>query len=151
MVARCRALVSDDAVAEDRYLEALDRLSRTPLRPDLARTHLTYGEWLRRVNRRVDRGAQLRVAHGMFAGMGMRAFGERARHELLTTGETVRKRSPDTFDELTPQEAHIARLAAEGHTNPEIGTQLFISPPHRRVAHEEGVREVGHLHAPGVA
>jgi DNA-binding CsgD family transcriptional regulator len=128
VLARCRALLADDLLAEDLYLEALERLSRTELRPDLARTHLVYGEWLRRVNRRVDARTQLRTAHDMFAAMGMRAFGERARLELLATGETVRKRSLATYDELTPQEAHIARLASEGHTNPEIGTQLFISP-----------------------
>ena len=92
-----------------------------------ARTSL-YGEWLRRENRRVDAREQLRVAHAMLTDMGMDAFAERARRELLATGETVRKRTVETLDELTPQEAQIARLAAGGHTNPEIGAQLFLSP-----------------------
>ena len=94
----------------------------------LARAHLLYGEWLRREHRRVDAREQLRVAHEMLADMGMEAFAERARRELLATGETVRKRTVETLDELTPQEAQIARLAADGHTNPEIGAQLFLSP-----------------------
>jgi DNA-binding NarL/FixJ family response regulator len=94
----------------------------------LARTHLVYGEWLRRENRRVDAREQLRTAHAMLADVGMEAFAERARRELLATGETVRKRTVETLDELTPQEGQIARLAAGGHTNPEIGAQLFLSP-----------------------
>ena len=94
----------------------------------LARAHLLYGEWLRRENRRVDAREQLRAAHEMLTEMGMEAFAERARRELLATGETVRKRTVETLDELTPQEEQIARLAADGHTNPEIGAQLFLSP-----------------------
>ena len=94
----------------------------------LARTLLVYGEWLRRENRRVDAREQLRAAHAMLADIGMEAFAERARRELLATGETVRKRTVETLDELTPQEGQIARLAADGHTNPEIGAQLFLSP-----------------------
>ena len=94
----------------------------------LARTHLVYGEWLRRENRRVDAREQLRLAHELLTEMGMVAFAERARRELLATGETVRKRSVETLDELTPQEAQIAQRAADGHTNPEIGAQLFLSP-----------------------
>ena len=94
----------------------------------LARTHLVYGEWLRRENRRVDAREQLRVAHEMLTDIGMEAFAERARRELLATGETVRKRTVETLDELTPQEGQIARLAADGRTNPEIGAQLFLSP-----------------------
>src|SRR5262249_48632204 len=94
----------------------------------LARAQLVYGEWLRRENRRVDAREQLRTAHELLAGMGMDAFAERARHELLATGETVRKRTVDTLDDLTPQEAQIAHLAAEGQTNLEIGSQLFLSP-----------------------
>jgi tetratricopeptide (TPR) repeat protein len=125
---RCEALLAAGSVAERKYRDAIERLSRTTVRPELARAHLHYGEWLRRENRRVDARAQLRAAHELFAAMGILGFAERARHELLATGETVRKRTNDSFDELTPQEAHIARLAADGLTNPEIGAQLFISP-----------------------
>ena len=125
--ARCQALVSNGETAEEHYRTAVECLSRTALRPEHARSHLLYGEWLRRQNRRADARAQLRSAHDMFNGMGMLAFAERARHELRATGETVRKRQEDTRNDLTPQEEHIARLAAEGRTNPEIGAQLFIS------------------------
>jgi DNA-binding CsgD family transcriptional regulator len=124
---RSQALLADDDAAEDLYREAINRLSRTKIRPELARAHLLYGEWLRRENRRIDARVQLRMAHEMFVDMGINAFAERTRHELLATGETVRKRTVDSFAELTPQEAHIARLAADGRTNPEIGAQLFIS------------------------
>src|SRR6185503_16069064 len=113
--------------AEAHYREAIERLARTRIRPQLARAHLVYGEWLRRQNRRLDARQQLRVAHEMLASMGLEAFAERARRELLATGETVRKRSAETFVQLTAQEAHIARLVVAGHTNPEIGAQLFIS------------------------
>ncbi len=89
---------------------------------------LVYGEWLRRENRRVDAREQLRAAHEMLTDVGMEAFAERARRELLATGETVRKRTVETLDDLTPQEAQIGRLAADGFTNPEIGAQLFLSP-----------------------
>ena len=129
--ARSRALLSGPAAAADLYLEAITRLSRTRLRPELARAHLVYGEWLRREGRRVDARAQLRIAHEMLDAMGMEAFADRARHELLATGQAVRKRSvvhtAETVSTLTPQEAHIARLAVEGLTNPEIGAQLFLS------------------------
>ena len=125
--ARCRALLSDGAAAGDLYREAIERFSRTRLRPELARAHLLYGEWLRREGRRVDAREQLRTAHDLFDAIGMEAFAERARRELLATGEKVRKRSPDTRDELTPQEEQIARLAREGLSNPEIGAQLFVS------------------------
>ena len=103
------------------------RLGRTKLRPELARAHLLYGEWLRRENRGADAREQLRTAHDMLAAMGMEAFAERARHELAATGETVRRRTVETAAALSAQEAHIARLAVAGRTNPEIGAQLFIS------------------------
>ena len=126
--ARSRALLSDGEAAEHLYREAIDRLGRTRLRPDFARAHLLYGEWLRRENRRVDARAQLRAAHDLFVRIGMEAFAERAQDELLATGERVRKRTDETRDELTPQERHIARLARDGLSNPEIGAQLFLSP-----------------------
>jgi DNA-binding CsgD family transcriptional regulator/tetratricopeptide (TPR) repeat protein len=126
--ARCQALVSRDETAEECYREAIDSYSRTPLRPDQARAHLLYGEWLRRRSRRVDARDQLRIAHDMFTEIGMLAFAERALHELRATGATVRKRREDTRDDLTSQEELIARLAVEGRTNPEIGAQLFLSP-----------------------
>jgi DNA-binding CsgD family transcriptional regulator len=125
--ARSRALLSDGAAADGLYREAIDRLRRTQLRPELARGQLLYGEWLRRQGRRVDARTQLRTAHDLFATIGMEAFAERARTELLATGETVRKRTVETHDALTAQEALIARLAREGLSNPEIGVRLFIS------------------------
>jgi DNA-binding CsgD family transcriptional regulator len=125
--ARSRALLSEDDIAEAFYCEAIDRLSRTHLAPDLARAHLLYGEWLRRQSRRADARVELRTSYESFTRIGMKAFAERARRELLATGETVRKRSVETRDELTPQEAQIARLAADRATNPEIAAHLFIS------------------------
>ena len=125
--ARSRALLSDGAAAGDLYREAIERFSRTRLRPELARAHLLYGEWLRREGRRVDARKQLRSAYDLFDAIGMEAFAERARRELLATGEKARKRSPGTREELTPQEDQIARLAREGLSNPEIGAQLFVS------------------------
>jgi ATP/maltotriose-dependent transcriptional regulator MalT len=125
--ARSRALLSDGEAAELLYREAIDRLGRTQLRPELARARLLYGEWLRREGRRVDAREQLRTAHHLFLAIGMEAFAERARRELLATGEKVRERSPETRDELTAQEEQIARLARNGLSNPEIGAQLFIS------------------------
>jgi ATP/maltotriose-dependent transcriptional regulator MalT len=125
--ARCRALLSDGEAEESLYREAIDRLGRTRLRPELARAHLLYGEWLRRESRRADAREQLRTAHGMLAAMGAEAFAERARHELLATGETVRQPKAEPASALSAQEAHIARLAADGHTNPEIAAQLFLS------------------------
>jgi ATP/maltotriose-dependent transcriptional regulator MalT len=123
--ARCRALVSDD---ESFYRESVERLARSRAAVELARSRLVYGEWLRRENRRVDAREQLRAAHEMFGRMGAEAFAERTRRELSATGETVRKRTAETLDELTTQEAQVARLAAQGRTNPEIGAELFISP-----------------------
>ena len=99
----------------------------TRLRPELARAHLLYGEWLRRENRRAGARAQLRTAHEILDVMDMEAFAERARRELIATGETVRKRSVETVTTLTAQEAYIARLARDGLTNPEIGARLFLS------------------------
>jgi DNA-binding CsgD family transcriptional regulator len=125
--ARSRALLSEDETAETLYREAIDRLSRTRIRVELARAHLLYGEWLRRDGRRVNAREQLRTAHGMFTAMGTEAFAERARRELLATGETVRGRTPDTRAVLTAQEAQIAGLAGDGLTNREIAAQLFIS------------------------
>ena len=126
--ARSQALISPDDAAERLYLEAIESLARTRIRPQLARAHLVYGEWLRRQHRRVDARTELRIAYEMLTSMGIEAFAERARHELLATGETVRKRTVETVTELTAQEAHIAQLAMEDHTNAEIGAQLFISP-----------------------
>jgi DNA-binding CsgD family transcriptional regulator len=126
--ARSAAMLAEGDTAERLYREAIERLSRIRTRATLARAHLLYGEWLRREHRRVDAREQLRVAYAMLSDMGMEAFAERARRELLATGETVRKRTVDTLDELTPQEVQVARLAADGQTNPEIGAQLFLSP-----------------------
>jgi DNA-binding CsgD family transcriptional regulator len=126
--ARSRALLSEGEAAESLYREAIDRLARTRLRPELARAHLLYGEWLRREGRRTSARQELRTAHAMLAAMGMDAFAERAGRELVATGETVRKRTADARDELTPQERQIARLARDGLTNPEIGARLFLSP-----------------------
>ena len=125
--ARSRALLSEGEAAEGCYHEAIDRLGRTQLRPELARARLLYGEWLRREGRRTDARVQLRTAHKTLAAMGAEAFAERARRELLATGETIRKRTVQAPDTLTAQEAHIARLARDGRTNPEIGAQLFLS------------------------
>ncbi len=126
--ARCRALLRSGADADILYREAIERLSRTRLRPELARAHLVYGEWLRREDRRVDAREQLRAAHETLVEIGMDAFAERARNELSATGETVRRRAADTRDDLTAQERQIARLARDGLSNPEIGARLFLSP-----------------------
>jgi DNA-binding CsgD family transcriptional regulator len=123
-----RALLSEGGDAEMLYREAVERLARSRGVVHLARARLLYGEWLRRESRRVDARDQLRAAHEMFSGMGAKGFAERARSELLATGETARKRTDDAPALLTPQEAHVARLAREGLSNPEIGAQLFISP-----------------------
>jgi ATP/maltotriose-dependent transcriptional regulator MalT len=128
LVARGGALLSDGAAADELYREAIERLGRTRLRPELARTHLLYGEWLRRDSRRVDARGQLRAAYDLFTAIGMEAFAERTRRELQATGEIVRKRAVERLDELTLQEAQIARLAADGRTNHEISAQLFLSP-----------------------
>ena len=126
--ARCRALVCDNDESEHWYQEAIEGLSRTPLRPDLARAHLLYGEWLRREGRRRDARHELRTAHDTFTELGLEAFAERSRHELNATGDKVVRREVDTLNQLTPQEEHIARLARDGLTNPQIGAELYISP-----------------------
>ncbi|GIF97001.1 AAA family ATPase [Catellatospora citrea] len=126
--ARSRALLSEGPPAEDLYREAIDRFGHCRMNAHLARAHLVYGEWLRRENRRQDAREHLHRAHDMLTAMGAAAFGERARNELLATGEAVRKRSADTVSDLTPQEALIASLARDGRTNHEIGAELFLSP-----------------------
>ncbi len=125
--ARCAALLSDDELAESLYREAIERLGRCRVALDLARAHLLYGEWLRRRGRRVDAREQLRTAHARFVEMGAGAFAQRARRELLATGETARKRTIETTDELTPHEARIARMARDGASNQDIATELFVS------------------------
>ena len=126
-MARSSALVEPGEAADELHREAIARFGQSRMSAHLARARLTYGEWLRRQNRRVDARQQLRLAHDMLAKMGAAGFAERARRELLATGEKVRKRRDDTRDELTPQEEHIARLARDGRTNSEIGAELFIS------------------------
>jgi DNA-binding CsgD family transcriptional regulator len=126
--ARSRALLSGDDRADALYREAIERLNHTRVRFELARTHLLYGEWLRRERRRVDAREQLRTAHAMLTAFGAQGFAERAARELLATGETLRRRVEQTRDELTPREVQIAQLASDGLSNSEIGTRLFISP-----------------------
>lgn len=128
VLARSNALVSSGETAEAFYREAIDRLGRSAIAVHLARARLLYGEWLRRENRRLDAREQLRAAHDALQSIGANAFAERARRELVATGETARERSVTVDVHLTPQEGQIARLAAEGRTNPEIGSELFISP-----------------------
>jgi len=128
LLARSRALLADDADAEPLYAEAIAHLRQCRAKPQLARGHLLYGEWLRRQRRRRDARAQLRTAHDMFTSMGAQAFAERARVELLATGERARQRTAETESELTPQEAQIARLVSQGESNRDIAAQLFLSP-----------------------
>jgi DNA-binding CsgD family transcriptional regulator len=123
-----RALLSEGEAADRLYRQAIERLGRTSIRTSLARAHLLYGEWLRREHRRIDARQQLRTAHQMFVTMGAEGFGERARRELMATGETARKRSVENAGKLTVQEAQIAGLARESLSNVEIGARLFISP-----------------------
>jgi DNA-binding CsgD family transcriptional regulator len=136
--ARSCALVTEGNAAEGLYQDSIMHLNRSRVRAELARAHLLYGEWLRRQRRRTDAREQLRTAHGMLEAMGMEAFAERARRELQATGETARKRTAVTGrdEELTAQEAQIARLARDGLSNPEIGARLFLSP--RTVQHHLG-------------
>ena len=127
--ARSRALVSQDlTVAEGSYREAIDRLRRAGARPDLGRAHLLYGEWLRRESRRIDAREQLRTAIDLFDEIGIPGFGDRARRELIATGEKARRRTVETRDDLTAHERQIAELARDGLSNPEIGARLFLSP-----------------------
>jgi DNA-binding NarL/FixJ family response regulator len=126
--ARSRALLSDAETAETLYRQAIERLARTRVRMELARAHLLYGEWLRRERRRLDARDQLRYAHTLFSHLGIHGFADRARAELEATGEHARKRTVETRDDLTPREAQISRLAAEGATNQAIAARLFISP-----------------------
>jgi DNA-binding CsgD family transcriptional regulator len=126
-VALSGALAEPGEAADELYRQAISWLGQSRMSAHLARARLTYGEWLRRENRRVDARQQLHLAHDMLAKMGAAGFAERARRELLATGERVRKRRDDTRDELTPQEEHIAKLARDGRTNLEIGAELFIS------------------------
>ena len=139
--ARVRALASDGAAAEANYRESIECLKSTRLRVELARGHLLYGEWLRREGRRGEARDELRPAHHMLEEMGVAAFAERARRELLATGERIRKRTTASIGSLTAQEAQIAGLVKEGLTNPEIGTRLFLSAAHRRVALGQRVRQ----------
>ncbi|MGP0034044.1 MAG: helix-turn-helix transcriptional regulator [Solirubrobacteraceae bacterium] len=126
--ARVRALLSEGEVADDLYRQSIAHLSSTRVRIELARSHLLYGEWLRRERRRLEGRGHLRTALEQFTGIGAEAFAHRAERELLATGAHARKRTVDTLDQLTPQEAQIARLARDGHTNREIASELFISP-----------------------
>jgi DNA-binding CsgD family transcriptional regulator len=126
--ARSRALVSGAGKTDELYVDAIDLLDRTRMGLHLARARLVYGEWLRRENRRSDAREQLRKAYDMFTSSGAHGFADRAGRELHATGETARKRTDETRDQLTPQEQQIAQLAREGYTNPEIGAQLFLSP-----------------------
>ena len=126
-LASAQALLADDEAADALFTEALERLARTTVVVHRARTHLVYGEWLRRVLRRLDARRHLNEAHTMFTRMGAQAFAERARRELVANGEKVRVQQSNSGVELTAQEAQIARFAGEGLTNQEIGAQLFIS------------------------
>ena len=128
LLARSRALLAGDADAEQLYEEAIEHLRQCRARPQLARAHLVYGEWLRRQRRRRDAREQLRTAHEMFTSMGAEAFTERARIELLATGERARQQTAGAAEELTPQEAQIARLVSQGDSNRDIAAQLFLSP-----------------------
>lgn len=126
-LARARALLSDDDAAAASYEEAIDQLGQTTITMDLARTHLLYGEWLRRRKQRLEARIQLRIAYDIFCSARAALFAERARAELAATGERVLRRRPTPDPQLTPQESQIATLAAEGATNTEIAARLYIS------------------------
>ena len=138
------ALLSDGDTADRLYQEAIERLRRTRVRVQLARTHLIYGEWLRRERRRIDAREQLRTAFEMFTAMGLEAFAGRAERELLATGERVRTRIVETRDDLTAQEAQVARLARDGLSNVEIGAAAVHQPAHRRLPPAQGVQQARH-------
>jgi ATP/maltotriose-dependent transcriptional regulator MalT len=142
--ARSWAQLNDDQTAEAPYHEAIDRLGRTWMCVAVARSHRLFGEWLRRERRLTDAREQLRTAYDMFVSMGADAFAGRARRELLATGETARRRTVETISELTPREAHVARLARNGLSNPEIGARLLLSPRTRRVPPRKGLHEALH-------
>jgi DNA-binding CsgD family transcriptional regulator len=149
--ARSRALLADGDAAEQLYTEAIGQLGRTRMRLPLARSHLLYGEWLRRERRRTDARAQLRTAYDLFEAMGARSFAGRARQELTATGATAHSRRNTTLDELTPQEARIASLAGEGLSNPEIAARLYISKGTvdyhlNKVFRKLGIRSRAQLH-----
>jgi DNA-binding CsgD family transcriptional regulator len=127
IAARSHAMLMEGDRAGELYREAIERLGRTRMRVDLARSHLLYGEWLRRERRRRDARAELRTAHELFSSFGMEAFAQRAKTELLATGEKVRSRTLESSYKLTPQEQRITELAAHGATNKEIAAQLYIS------------------------
>jgi ATP/maltotriose-dependent transcriptional regulator MalT len=145
--ARVRALLSDGQTADCCYRDSIKRLDQTPIQAELARSHLLYGEWLRRQGRRMDAREQLRTAHQMLDTMGMEAFADRARRELAATGETARTRTAPAArtagEPLTTQEAQVARLARDGLSNPEIGARLFISA-HGPVPPGQGVHQARH-------
>jgi DNA-binding CsgD family transcriptional regulator len=148
--AASKALLSSGELADQLYLEAIDRFGNTPMKLPLARAHLLYGEWLRRDRRRIDARDHLRHAHEMFSTMGAEAFAARAGRELLATGETARRRTDDARDELTAQETQIAQLARGGLSNAEIGARLFISPRTveyhlRKVYSKLGIKNRDHL------
>jgi hypothetical protein len=139
--ARSRALLNDGEQADRLYREAITRLGRTGMRPELARAHLLYGEWLRRQRRSVDAREQLRTASRLLEAIGMEAFADRARRELLAAGGTARRRAVTARVELTAQEAQVARLAADGLSNQEIGARLFLFPAHGPVSPGQGLRQ----------